>query len=285
MKIINSCVQTICFNGFEWLLKRDDLLHTDFSGNKARKLFYFLTHDLPHIKKVISFGSVQSNAMYSLSVLCKQKGWEFEYYTKEISSFLKQNPIGNYEYALANGMKLFENQAFPTSFDNHTLCINEGAFNKESEYGIAILANEIKAYAKENCIKELEIFLPSGTGTTALFLQKHLPFKVLTTPCVGDAAYLMQQFKALSIQEVYPTILMPPKKYHFGKLYKSLYEIHHEALKQTQCEFDLLYDSLGLMVLQEYLKQYPKKKIMYIHQGGIIGNISMKQRYKRKYNF
>lgn len=285
MKIINSCVQTIFFNGFELLLKRDDLLHEDFSGNKARKLFYFLTHDLPHIKKAVSFGSAQSNAMYSLSVLCKQKGWEFEYYTKEISSFLKKNPIGNYKYALENGMKLFEKQEIPTFFDKQTLFISEGAANKESEYGVAVLANEIKAYAKEKCIKELEIFLPSGTGTTALFLQKHLPFKVLTTPCVGDARYLMEQFKALSTQQIYPTILTPPQKYHFGKLYKQLYEIHCEALKQTQCEFDLLYDSLGLMVVQEYLKMHPNKRIMYIHQGGIIGNISMKERYKRKYNF
>lgn len=71
------------------------------------------------------------------------------------------------------------------------------------------------------------------------------------------------------------------KKYHFGKLYKEFFEIHDELLKQTNIEFELLYDSLGWISIDNYLKKIKNEvnNILYIHQGGIIGNISMKQRY------
>lgn len=87
-------------------LKRDDLLSHDFSGNKARKFHFFLTHDFPNIKRVVSSGSNQSNAMYSLSVLARLKGWEFIYVCDHIPRFLHENPIGNYKAALENGMKI-----------------------------------------------------------------------------------------------------------------------------------------------------------------------------------
>ncbi|MBD3807863.1 MAG: 1-aminocyclopropane-1-carboxylate deaminase/D-cysteine desulfhydrase, partial [Epsilonproteobacteria bacterium] len=79
-------------DGISFFLKRDDLIHVNFSGNKARKLYYFLINDFSNIKRLISYGSNQSNAMYSMSVLAKLKGWEFEYYTNHISEHLSQNP-------------------------------------------------------------------------------------------------------------------------------------------------------------------------------------------------
>ena len=51
-----------------------------------------LTNTLPNIKTIISHGSNQSNAMYSLSVLAKLKGWKFIYYTNHIPKILKQYP-------------------------------------------------------------------------------------------------------------------------------------------------------------------------------------------------
>ena len=57
-------------------------------------------------------------------------------------------------------------------------------------------------------------------------------------------------------------------------------------LQQTNIEFDLLYDPLGWICMQEYLKTYNHTDlptIIYIHQGGILGNETMIQRYKRKY--
>ena len=283
MKFTNSKTSEIFLNNQRYFIKRDDLLHKDFSGNKARKLYYFLKNDFPNIKKVVSHGSAQSNAMYSLSVLCKIKDLSFDYYVDHIASFLKENPSGNYKYALENKMNIIDAE-LPKTFEEDTLFISEGGAVSEACFGIEILANEIISWANENKIENLKIFLPSGTGTTALYLQKYLPFEVLTCACVGDEDYLKKQFNMLE-KENHPTIIKAEKKYHFGKLYKEFYKIHNELLTQTNIEFDFLYDSLGWICLEKYLETLQEKdfEILYIHQGGILGNISMLERYKNKY--
>lgn len=278
----NSPVEKIKFNNNEIFVKRDDLLHRDFSGNKARKFYYFLTHDFPHIKRVVSFGSAQSNAMYSLSVLCKIRDWEFDYYVDHIANYLKENPIGNYNEALKNGMNIFE-EKLPVYFDDETLFIPEGGALEEACYGLEVLANEIITWANKNDYNDLKVFLPSGTGTTALYLQKYLPFEVITCACVGDEEYLRKQFNELE-KKNHPTIIKSEKKYHFGKLYKEFYILYKHLLEETNIEFDLLYDCLGWICMQEYLKNNNKSQIMYIHQGGLIGNISMLQRYQHKWD-
>ena len=283
MNYINSPIEQITFNKQRYFIKRDDLLDVDFSGNKARKFYYFLKNDFPKIKKIVSSGSAQSNAMYSLSVLCKLKNLEFDYYVDHIASFLKENPSGNYKFALKNKMNIKE-EPLPLTFEDDTLYINEGGAIKEASYGIEILANEIKIWAKENKIENLKVFLPSGTGTTALFLQKYLPFEVISCACVGNEEYLEKQFNQLETKN-HPTIIKTEKKYHFGKLYKEFYEIHNELLHQTNIEFDLLYDSLGWICFEKYVNNLEDKnfQFLYIHQGGILGNISMLKRYENKY--
>ncbi len=286
-----SPVQTISFENHTFYLKRDDLIHPDFSGNKARKLYYFLQNDFPHIDTVVSYGSVQSNAMYSLSVLAKMKGWRFEYYVDHIASYLKDNPHGNYKAAFENGMVIRERGAGSREqFGDNVLFIEEGGWQKEAEYGIRLLAEEILDWQKENNIKELNVFLPSGTGTTALYLQKSFSIinhqssiNVFTTPCVGDSDYLKKQFTMLESDETYhPTILSLPKKHHFGKLYRENYEIWLKLRQQTGVEFDLLYDPLGWRTLLAH-RELLCKPLLYIHQGGLLGNESMLRRYQRKF--
>ncbi len=288
IKLHNSPIQNITFQNQSFLIKRDDLLHADFSGNKARKFHYFLLNEFPHIDTVISYGSNQSNAMYSLSVLCKLKKWNFIYYVDHIPSFLKENPDGNYKYALENGMcikTLGSNQTITDiEYDTgNTLFINEGGANKEAQYGIKILADEIRQYKVENNIKGLKIFLPGGTGTTALFLQKYMKNEVITTPCVGDEAYLKKQFFELESDEsIHPTIITTDKKYHFGKLYKDNYLLWKALKEKTNIEFDLLYDPVGMKVFLE-LKKENNFQYLYIHQGGIKGNETMIKRYQFKF--
>jgi len=283
--MVNSPIEKYIFNGYSFYLKRDDLLHSDFSGNKARKFYYFLENDFPHITKIISYGSAQSNAMYSLSVLAKMRGWEFEYFVAHIADYLKDNPHGNYAGALENGMQISVGLMQSTDdLDTNTLFIEEGGRQKEAEYGIKLLAGEIIEWQKENKLDELNIFLPSGTGTTALFLQKHLPDNVVyTNPCVGDSDYLKKQFLELEEDEkMHPTILSLEKKHHFGKLYRENYKIWLKLQQQTGVVFDLLYDPLGWRTLLAH-PEVLTKPILYIHQGGVLGNESMLPRYERKY--
>ena len=367
----------------------------EFNGNKARKLEYFLHAGLGGIKRVVSYGSSQSNAMYSLSVFAKMKGLEFHYVVSNLNSNLTENPIGNFKFALENGMKIYidkdrrarakalayelaglkegeiygddavnltcgsgrngsnlskfnerlgfagmnlsaknmpnsqaeiapnlqnlgrENlnkfdgsaklasanfgefishknlnltksadqtssnlSAAQDCFIGDSLFINEGVWQPQAEVGFISQARQIERWAEAEG-KTVDIFLPSGTGTSAAFLAKHVKFDVYTCPCVGDADYLKSE-----IEELTPNskahILPPPKKYHFGDLKPELYQIWREVCEQTGIEFELIYDPVGFLTMMANLGAF-KNEILYIHQGGVLGNISQKLRYERKF--
>lgn len=295
MKSINSPIQTIFYKNEKIYVKRDDLLDESFSGNKARKFYYFLQMDFSKIKKIVSFGSAQANSLYSLSVLAKIKNVKLDFYIKHISKTLEEKPCGNYQASIDNGANIIIKECIDLQeyIENNILqneediiFIEEGGRVKEAEIGICMLANEIISFVNENKIKNPKVFLPSGTGTTSLFLQKNLPFEVLTCTCVGSDEYLKKQFLKLEVnQKFHPTILKQEKKFHFGKLYNQFYWKYLELLKETKIEFDLLYDPLCFIKLDEYLSTKEKGiSIIYIHQGGILGNKTMIDRYKRKQN-
>ncbi|KIM08585.1 MAG: 1-aminocyclopropane-1-carboxylate deaminase [Sulfurovum sp. FS06-10] len=283
--MLHSPIEEKLFEPHTIYIKRDDLLSPEFSGNKARKFYYYLQNDFPHIKKIVSYGSNQSNAMYSLSVLAKIKGWKFDYYVNHLPSYLGENPHGNFKHALDNGMTIHVGEDVSTAMIKKSiLFIEEGGREENAEYGLKILADEIAIWKKEQGIEALNIFLPSGTGTTALYLQKNSSDCVYTTPCVGDVEYLKKQFLMLEENEKnHPFILVPSKKRHFGKLYRESYKIWLKLQDKMGIEFDLLYDPVGWLILLENPEIF-QKPTLYIHQGGLIGNESMLARYQRKYD-
>ncbi|NLO17088.1 MAG: 1-aminocyclopropane-1-carboxylate deaminase/D-cysteine desulfhydrase [Arcobacter butzleri] len=285
---LNTPIEKLKFRDFEFFVKRDDLIDIDFSGNKARKLYYYLDHEFEGIKKLVSYGSNQSNAMYSMSVLARLKKWEFEYYTDHISSYLLENPSGNYLGALQNGAKIIDlehNDKKELKSTKEILFIPEGGYIDKARYGLEILANELKEWIKKQENDDFKIFLPSGTGTTALFLQEFLPYDVYTCACVGDEEYLKKEFFGLQNDDkLHPKIIKTAKKYHFGKLYKNLYLLWLELKRDIMVEFDMLYDMIGIETMINNVEIFEGSKIIYIHQGGLLGNITMLQRYKRKFD-
>lgn len=277
-------IEPICFRGRRFWILRDDLIGGEFNGNKARKLAYFLNSNLAN--RIISYGSSQSNAMYSISVLAKLRGIKFIYFTHHICDFLLNNPCGNYAAALKNGMDIRISKNPLKSAQNECksrdIFIPEGVAMSEAEMGFKDQARIIVDFAKKNDIK-FDIFLPSGTGCSAAFLAKNLSdMSVWTTPCVGDSHYLKKQILAFDpLSKV--NIINPPRKYHFGKLYSEIYEIYKELLYSCGVEFELLYDGVGWLTLMANLNAF-KNDILYIHQGGMLGNITLLERYKRKFN-
>ncbi len=306
--LTGSPVETCSFRGRQFFIKRDDLLHRSFSGNKARKFYYYLDNHFEGINRLISYGSTQANSLYSFSALAKLKNWHFDFYVNRIPSYVKSNPKGNYRAAIENGANIIDfstlspNSEMPNgnieTYIKHevipnctdTIFVPEGGHCKEAAYGVNMLAKEITDWAQQNNIENINIALPSGTGTTALFLQQYfiqqkLPFKVLTCACVGSDEYLKKQFFELCpTQQFHPSIINAGRKYHFGKLYDEFYAIWKELREETGIEFELLYDPLGWISLLNYLAITPNDTlpVLYIHQGGLLGNETMQPRYERK---
>ena len=276
-------IEQICIDGFKFSILRDDLLGV-FNGNKARKLHYYLNADLSKFKKIVCYGSSQSNAMYSLSLFAKLKGLDFEFVCEHISSNLRDNPCGNFALSLQNGMKIHEHERrreFALSLcDEKTLFIEEGVAQSEAEFGFAVQGEFIDNFATTHG-REFDIFLPSGTGTSAAYLARHTKFSVFSTPCVGDTEYLKKQILSL-VPNSNVRMLPSTRKFHFAKPYRELYEIWQKARIQTSIEFDLIYDPVGLLTLLENQNIF-KNEVLYIHQGGVLGNISQLQRYKYKF--
>ena len=279
----NPKIEQICIDGFKFWLLRDDLLGV-FNGNKARTLHYYLNADLSEFRRVVSYGSSQSNAMYALSVFAKLKGLKFDFVCEHISSNLRQNPCGNFALSLQNGMQIHEHERrreFALSLcDEGTLFVEEGVAQSEAEFGFEKQAEFIDKFAEKNG-KKFDIFLPSGTGTSAAYLARHTKFSVFTCPCVGDTAYLKEQISKLDANSN-AHILPPPRKFHFAKPYAELHEIWQKAKAQTGVEFDLIYDPVGLLTLLSHKETFANE-VLYIHHGGLTGNISQLLRYKYKF--
>lgn len=283
IKIQDSPVSKIILDTRSFYVKRDDLVDKYLAGNKYRKLYTLLQTTSSSLNKIISYGGTQSNAMLAIAAMCKEKNWEFVYYSKPISQTQKDDNCGNYFYSIRLGMQhieikdeLYKNYiaSLRVNVEDKTFIIDQGGAVLEAQEGLEVLAKEIK---KDN-LEPKSLATPSGTGTTALYLALSLPeYKVYTTPCVGDVDYLKKQMKALHSIPDNLIILKPQKKYHFAKPYPEFLEIQKKLLN-TGIEFDLIYAPVTWKVLLEQTDE----EIIYIHSGGVTGNESMLKRYKQK---
>lgn len=284
-----SRIDKVQFRGRTFYVKRDDLLHPCLSGNKYRKLYTLVQTSSQRYNTVISYGGSQSNAMLSIACLCKDKGWEFHYYTKTLSSHLKEDLDGNLAQAIAEGMILHEvtHEVFEQKVeelksieDEKTLLISQGGADEIAKEGIVQLADEINRWKKQEGIEKLSVVLPSGTGTTALYLQGSLDdnIRLHTSVLVGDEAYQQKQWQRLS-QGPYPKILPSDKKRKFAKPYEEYLQMHQELELETGITFDLIYAPKTWMEMLANLSE-GEGKILYIHTGGVSGNKTMLKRYE-----
>ncbi len=286
MKLSESPVTQHQFGELTFFLKRDDQLHSHFSGNKARKFMSLLSLHNPKITTLVAYGSAQANSLYTLAALARIKGWQLDFYVDHLPNWLRERPIGNYRGALdlgANIIALNQDESgeriHPRDYieqnqlaNETTVVVPEGGRFREAEEGVQQLAREILSWSRFQPMKHLTVALPSGTGVTALYLHKHLKphgIEVITCPCVGGKDYLIKQFEELG-EDDFPQVLELNYKHHFGKLYHDDYLIWQSLLEKTSIEFDLLYDPMMWQCLVDWRKEHPEKTILYVHQGGIL---------------
>jgi len=288
--LTDSAIEPFLFRGHRFFVKRDDLIDPLLSGNKYRKLYSLIQTPSEQYKRLISYGGTQSNAMLSIAALCHQKGWPFHYTSKPVPAHLKKEPTGNLKLALELGMQLHEVAhddyddvicRLRAELDDDSLFVPQGGADPIAQVGIEQLAKEIRQWQREHGIEPLHVVTPSGTGTTAFYLAVALPeATVLTTPAVGDKAYLQSQMNLLGAVPENLRILESDKKHHFAKPYSEFLNIYQE-LKDASIEFDLIYGALMWHTLLQHIDSI-KGTILYVHSGGLIGNATMLERYAHK---
>ena len=280
MRFAPTPVEPLRFGGRVFYVKRDDLAHPLLSGNKYRKLHTLLQTPPEQIERVVSFGGIQSNAMLAIAALCHMKGWGFDYTAKRVPFHLKDSPKGNYRHALELGMRLHE--VHPLEYEaavddilgkggggSGAAVVPQGGADVSAAEGVGMLADEIRAWQYETGIEKLTVATPSGTGTTAAFLALALgTCEVVTVAAVGDAAYLQKQIEKL----------MPLPK-NLTTPYADLLRVNNN-LKAAGIEFDMVYAPVMWTALLENSGAL-KGEILYVHSGGVSGNATMLERYKR----
>lgn len=280
-------ISTFSYFNKNFYVLRDDLLG-EINGNKARKLYFLEQIKLPY-KDLISYGSSQSNALLAMSIYAKKHSLNLHFFCKRRCEI-----DGNLSLALKNKANVYyvdDKNPKQVAFDffknnNEAFFINEGVCDDFARFGFKKLADVIYNFYLKNNI-DFDVFLPSGTGISAIYLEKYLQelntnIRVFTTPCVANEGYLQKQ-KAIYNKNSALNILKTQKKYHFAKLYKELFLLINDIKLYSKIEFEYLYDSVGFLAILQNLSLL-KKDIFYIHQGGIIGNITMYKRYCKKFN-
>ena len=324
LQLAPSPVEAFALRGKRLFVKRDDkcCLRSGVSGNKARKLAS-LDAAVPLARVIGSFGGSQSNAMAALAVLAHAHGSRFVYFTKPVPRWLRAAPSGNLARALSLGAELVElaPSEYSALFEDHgtllpacaprppatlldegALWVPQGGAAPSAEEGVAALARELVEWWEDSPpsrAESVDVVVPSGTGTTALFLARHLAaraeMRVWAVPCVGDGAYLRAQMRALDLATggdgaALPRTLTSPsstKPPRFGALSREALAVWSEC-GRADLPVDLLYAPLAIRVVLETLlsesgdaPREAERATLYLHTGGLEGLESQLDRYRR----
>ncbi|MGI0406273.1 hypothetical protein ACRE1U_03005 [Helicobacter himalayensis] len=279
-------------------VKRDDLARIEgvsehFNGNKARK-FYALLHN-PN-KIFLSYGGNQSNAMLALSALTHAQRKRFIYLTPAPSRFLRENPSGNFALANAFGAEFIfadsginalelKNKAlahFKTLPFKEKHFIPQGGDLELAKEGAMAQCREIWEFIqKQFATKEVLVLCATGSGVSALALAQaanELQCNIQIVPilCAKLEGFEKKFTKTLNTN------------FAFGALKKEVWEMYHTLLRKG-VEFDLLYDCPALCALknaldsQFFTQNELEKEWIFIHSGGLLGNLSQIPRFMRKF--
>lgn len=262
-------------------IKRDDLLHPLFSGNKARKFASLLKEDLKD-KTLISYGGNQSNALQSLISLALLKGSRLIYFTTPFSKALLEQREGNFAYALSSGVVEFVQTPFPqqeahsfATSNSQMLFIPQGGSVELAMEGMRELDRELRGQTAH--LHSPIFFYSSGIGTASIALAQY-GLEVYTALGAGKMEDLLERVNAY---EKKPKILSSEFHTPFGKPHAKVWEVY-KAWREIGVEFDLLYDCVLWVKILENLEKFSQREIVFIHSGGLLGNITQEKRYRLK---
>lgn len=267
--------------GIEVYVKREDVLHSEISGNKFRKLKYNLAEaQLLGFTKLITFGGAYSNHIASVAAAGNVFGFETIGVIRgeELQEKYLENPT--LKKASENGMQ-FEFVTRTQYRDKNT----EGFLNqlKDKFHDFYLIpeggTNDLAIKGCEEILKkEDEIFdficCSVGTGGTISgiinSLQPHQ--KAIGFPALkGD--FLQEDIKKYAKNKQWNLVT----DYHFGgyaKINDELKQFMKQFFKKYLISLDPIYTSkLFFGVIDLISKGYfkPHSKVLIIHTGGLQG--------------
>jgi 1-aminocyclopropane-1-carboxylate deaminase len=276
--------------GVKLYIKREDLLHSEISGNKWRKLKYnFLEAKKLGFNKILTVGGAYSNHIAAVAAASSEYGFESIGIIRgeEYSSL---NPT--LSFAKSKGMQLiyWNREKFRRGFDDeilNELQKSEGDFYFVPEGG----TNELAVKGASEIINDIEIpfdFICSavGTGGTLAGLingRKEFDFSVLGFAVLKNTGFLEKGIKKLAGESSNTWEMF--NSYSFGgyaKFDQSLIYFINRFFAKHQIELEPIYTGKMMFGIYDLIRKgyFSKNKVIIaLHTGGLQGKEGFNQRF------
>jgi len=280
-------------SGIRLLIKRDDLIHEQISGNKWRKLKYNISEAVQkNHHTILTFGGAYSNHISATAFACKKAGLE------SIGIIRGEDDLTNptLNFARENGMQL----EFVSREDYRKKNDDDFLDELESRFGRFFLvpeggANGLGVRGCSEILAEVEedfdiVCCAAGTATTLAGLALSLTEnqKLLGFPALKGGGFLLDEVKRLMDESA----LRPPSsinhqlitEYHFGgyaKMKPELLEFITGFTERTGIPLDPIYTGKMMFGIYDLIRCNvfeSETTILAIHTGGLQGWQGMKHR-------
>lgn len=297
----NSILQKITFSeitqkDISLYIKREDLIHTDVSGNKYRKLKYNLIQASEEKKStLLTFGGAYSNHIAAVASVGKLNNFKTIGIIRgdelgiDLEKTLKNNPTLRFAHECGMRFKFISRSDYrEKSSKEFSVCLKKefGNFYLIPEGGTNDLA--IKG-CEEILNKETEKFdyicVAVGTGGTISGLinsaknhQKIIGFQAL------KGGFLEEEIKKYAKENECWSLI---SKYHFGgyaKTNNELIAFINQLKEETKIPLDPIYTGKMMYGIVDLIQDgFFKKgtKILMIHTGGLQGIEGMNEILKK----
>ena len=278
-------------HGTNLYIKRDDLIHSEVSGNKWRKLKYnFDEMRQLGFTKLLTFGGAFSNHIAATAFAARHLGFE----AVGLIRGEELNPNSNPTLQRANelGMKLqfvdrgayremTQSSKIP-AFPDHFI-IPEGGANTLGITGVAEIISEIK-------IPFDTIVTAVGTGTTISGLIHGLKGK----SSVLGISVLKGDFLQQEVEKFLQKIETPHSNfeinnsYHFGgyaKFSQKLIDFINSISSELSIKLDPIYTGKALFGVWDMIERgkFDNQTLIFLHTGGLQGTAGYNQKTRKKF--
>lgn len=268
-------------------IKRDDLIDPYISGNKWRKLKYLLQDAAARGKgHLVTFGGAFSNHLVATAAAAARSGLK-------ATAFVRGEAVNNEMLLLCRlyGMELIftsreayrdKQQCYAAHFGNDpdAYFVDEGGASAEGVRGCAELIAELPA-------DTAHIFCAAGTGTTAAGLLQGIvtaghAARLHVVPVLKGGDFIREEIARYVPQTAQLDI---HTNYHFGGYAKTRPELL-TFLKDFSAAHGVLVDpvytakaAFALYDLAAAGYFQPGEKVIFLHTGGLLGIMGMKDRF------
>jgi len=277
--------------GLSLLIKRDDLIHPQVSGNKWRKLKYnFLDAREKSHNRILTFGGAYSNHLYALAAAGKEYGFK----TVGLVRGEQHLPLNaTLQFATECGMDLHYISRSDYRHKDAVLekmrssigdfyYVPEGGSNTMGVKGVAEMVKEIDGEYQVIC-------LPVGTGGTLAGVLCGLKgdAQVLGFCALKGGDFLSEKVNRFTLEFAgksfgnYQIITEYPFG-GYGKVNKVLAGYINQFKHRTDIPLDPIYTGkmmYGIFDMIDKNKFDRGSTLMVIHTGGLQGIMGINQRY------